>query len=172
MPASSTGVTRCAVSLTSANGVTLPGATPSSLPQQLGAAEREARRAEPVGQKLQIDAAFLERDDEPQPALLVLQEQALAMTAGQAAAQRRRFGDRKDRRMRVGPVRDAQRVEPGKQLIRGQRACGGVGAMPERCGARVAIASGNADPANAARAPDYHCQPLRGHDIDPPRTRV
>ena len=43
------------------------------------------------------------------------------MAARQAAAQRRRLGDREDRRMRVSPVRYAKRVEPGEQLFGGQR---------------------------------------------------
>jgi hypothetical protein len=33
------------------------------------------------------------------------------MTSGQAAAQRRRLGDRKDGRMRIGSMRDSERIE-------------------------------------------------------------
>ena len=86
---------------------------------------------------LQVDPAFLERDDEPEPALPILQEQALAMAARQAAAQGRRLGDRKDRRMRVGPVRYAKGVEPGEQLIGGIREFVEDG-MAERCDASLA----------------------------------
>src|SRR5207302_1242041 len=51
------------------------------LVQQIGVAEGEARRRERVRQPLQVDAALLERDNEPQPGFFVFQEEALAMTA-------------------------------------------------------------------------------------------
>ena len=102
----------------SAKGVTLPGPHPksheSSAPpnEKRGAASRAARL-------LQVDPAFLEHDRQPEPALLVLEEKAFAMSARQAAAQRRRFGDREDRRMRIGPVRDPERIETREQVAPG-----------------------------------------------------
>src|SRR5829696_4478653 len=54
--------------------------------QEFGAAEREARRAQRLRQALQVNASFLEGDDQPQFAFLVLEEQALAMPARQLAA--------------------------------------------------------------------------------------
>ena len=115
-------VTRCAASLTRANGrdaarphARAPRRGASALPKEKrGAPSRSASQ-------LQVDAALLEHDREPQAALLVLEEEALAVAARQAAAQRRRLGDGEDRRVRVGPVRDAERVEPGEQLFGGQR---------------------------------------------------
>src|ERR1700722_18882977 len=91
------------------------------LVEQRGRAEREARRAEPVGQRLEIDAAFLERDDEPQPGFLVLEEQALAVPAGQCAAQRLGLLHGENWRKGVGAVRDAERDEPREQRVGGQR---------------------------------------------------
>ena len=82
-----------------------------------GTAKREARRPEPRSELFQVDAALLEHDREPEPALLVFEKKALAMTAWQAAAQRRRFGDGEDRRMRIGPVCDPERIEMRKQLL-------------------------------------------------------
>src|SRR5665213_1563074 len=91
------------------------------LAEELGRAEREARRAQAVGQRLQVDAAFLERDDEPQPAFPVLEEKALAMPARQRAAQRLRLLHGENRRLVVGAVRDAQHVEPGEEFVGRER---------------------------------------------------
>ena len=89
--------------------------------KQIGVAEREPWRAQRIGQALQVDPPLLKGDDEPQPAFLVLQEEALAVAARELAAQRHRFGDSEDRRVAVRAVRDAERVEPGEQPFRGER---------------------------------------------------
>ena len=60
-------------------------------------------------------------DREPEPALLVLEEEALAMPSRQAAAQGCRLGHGEDRRMAIGPMRDPERIETGEKLFRGQR---------------------------------------------------
>src|SRR5713101_1579580 len=63
--------------------------------QQLGAAEGEARRAEPGGERVEVEAAVLEHHHQPQPALAVLEEQALAMPVrrqGHARRAQRRSG--------------------------------------------------------------------------------
>ena len=85
--------------------------------EQIGRAERKSRCAEPIGQGLQVNAAFLKRHNKPQPRFLVLQKEALAMTAWQRAAQCLGLVDGEDRRMRVGSVGDAEGVEPGEQRI-------------------------------------------------------
>ena len=98
--------------------------------QELGVAEGKTRGGQGVGQPLQIDPAFLESNDEPERALLVLQEEALAMAARQLAAQLNRLGDREDRRMAIGFVGDAERVEASEQLDGSERrrslACAGL----------------------------------------------
>src|ERR1700737_4842521 len=63
-----------------------PGAHPEELVEIVSAAEREARRPEPGRQLFQVGAALLEHDREPEPALLVLEEEALAVPSRQAAA--------------------------------------------------------------------------------------
>src|SRR5579864_7307951 len=85
--------------------------------EKLGRPKRETRRVKHVGELLQIDPAFLECDDEPEPALLVLQEKALAMPARQGAAQRLGLLHRKDRRVGVGAVGDTELVKPGEKHV-------------------------------------------------------
>ena len=79
-------------------------------------AEREAWRGEAVRERLQVEAALLEHDDEPEPALPVFEEQALAVPARERAAQRHRLGDGEDRRMGVGAIGDAERVEAAEEV--------------------------------------------------------
>jgi len=55
------------------------------------------------------------------PPFLSFRKEALAVTPRQATAQCRRLGDGEDRRMRIGSVRDPERVEAPKQLFGGQR---------------------------------------------------
>ena len=153
--------------------MTLPGVTPSTSTQQIGAAEREARRAERVGQQFQIDAALLERDDEPEPALPVLEEQALAMAARQAAAQRRRLGDREDRRMRVGPVRDPSASRRANSCSGVSGACGGIARHrhADDAARRWPLQERAAEPSRPGRA-DVLANPLPSHDIDRPDAGV
>jgi hypothetical protein len=81
--------------------------------------------------------ALLDHDREPEPALLVLEEEALAVTSRQTAAQCGRLGDGEDGRVRIGPVRDPERIETGEKLLRGQRH---RRHGPPRCGPPVAKA--------------------------------
>ena len=64
---------------------------------------------------------LLEHDREPVPAFLILEEEAFAVTARQAAAQRGGLGDGEYRQMRIGPVRDPERIEACKQLFGSER---------------------------------------------------
>jgi hypothetical protein len=89
--------------------------------ERRGVGKGKARRAEPVGELLQVDPALFEHDREPQPGFPVFQKEALAMAARQAAPQGRGLGHREDRRMLVSAVRDAEPVEAGEQLFRRQR---------------------------------------------------
>ena len=94
------------------------------LHQQLGPAERKARRAERLRQRLQVDRALVQRDDQPQLGLLVLEEQALAMAARQVAAVSLRFGDGEHRRVLVGRRLDAEIGQAFEQRFAGY--CHGV----------------------------------------------
>jgi len=98
--------------------VTLPGRTPST--SWSNSAAPNEKRGAPVRERLQVDAAFLERDDEPETGLLILEEEALAVPARQRAAQRLRLLDGEDRRVGVGLVRDAEPVQFGEELVGGQ----------------------------------------------------
>ena len=98
-----------------------PGLSKARWKEILRSAEREARRPQDDRELFQVDAALLEHDREPEPALLVLQEKALAVPARQAAAQCGRLGDGEDRRMRIGPMRDPERIEAGEQLLGSER---------------------------------------------------
>ena len=75
------------------------GAHPENLVEVGGAAERKARCRQPRRELFEVDTALLEHDSEPEPAFLVFQEKALAVTSRKAAAQCRRLGDGEDRRM-------------------------------------------------------------------------
>src|ERR1700730_11829653 len=97
------------------------GAYPEELVKIVSAADGEARPPQPRRELFQVDAALFEHDREPEPALLVLEEEALAMPSRQAAAQGCRLGHGEDRRMRIGPMRDPERIETGQKLSRGQR---------------------------------------------------
>ena len=77
-----------------------------------------SRKGRHYRQFLEVDPAFLEHDRKPEPALLVLEEQTLAMCSRKAAAQRCRLGNGEDRRMRIRPMRDPERIEVRKQLDR------------------------------------------------------
>jgi len=103
-------------------------------------AERKARRAKRIGQLFQIDPAFLQRHDRAQPAFLSFRKR-LCNGRRQLAAQLDRLGDREDRRMAVGFVGDAERVEAGEELVRVSG-----GRMGARCVARRGEASPGASP--------------------------
>ncbi len=98
-----------------------PGAHPEELAKIVSAGEREAWRPEPTRELFQVGAALFEHDREPEPALPVLEEEALAVPSRQAAAQGRRLGNSEDGRMRIGPMRDPDRIEAGEELFRGER---------------------------------------------------
>ena len=76
-------MTRSRASLTIASGVTLPGADAQHLAQQLGPAEGEAGGAQELGQPVEVDPLLVQAGDQPEPVLLVLEEQVLAVAAGQ-----------------------------------------------------------------------------------------
>ena len=112
---------RPAVSLMRPKGVTEPGSTPRTSISRSGFAEGQPPRADAGGSRLQIDLGVLEADDQIDRALVVLQEQVLAMAAGNFAAQRARLVDGEDRRMIDRPGRDSQRVKARKKIIAGGR---------------------------------------------------
>ena len=88
MSASSTTVTRRAPSLISANGVHCPAARPSTAVKQISALPKlkSAARRAASARALRSIRALLEHDDEPERALLVLEEQALGMRRRGACA--------------------------------------------------------------------------------------
>src|SRR5579883_2625659 len=85
--------------------------------EQVGAAEGETGRAQPLGERLEVDPTILEHDDQPQPALAVFEEEALAMPARQGPAQNDGFGDRMERRMAMGDMADVERVEAAEEIV-------------------------------------------------------
>src|SRR5579871_764260 len=100
----------------------------------LGAAEREARRAEPAGELVQVDAPRLEHHGEPERPFFVFQKEALAVTARKAAAQRDSIGDGKHRRMAHGPMPDPEAIEMREQFVGGKRGLRHTSTMPTAAG--------------------------------------
>jgi hypothetical protein len=83
----------------------------------VGIAKRKPRRAKTGGELVEVGAPLFEHDDEPERPLLVLQEKAFAMTAGEVAAHSSRFSDGKHRGMRCGAVCNPERIQPSKQIL-------------------------------------------------------
>ena len=119
MAASSTTVTRPAVSLMAANGVTEPGLDAKEFAQELGGAERKppGGAKEPV-QRFQLDRGVLARHDQVWGAFFVAQEQVLGMATRNRAAQLAAFLDGEYRRMGDGLVGDAEPIQIGEKLVR------------------------------------------------------
>ena len=82
-----------------------------------GGAKRKPWGREAGGELIEIDAVLLKHDCKPEPALFVFEKEALAMTARQSTARRRRLGDGEDRPMRNGAVGNTERVETPEQLF-------------------------------------------------------
>ena len=89
------------------------------LPEKLGAPEGEARRVEPAGKRVEIERAPIERDDEPERLLLVLDEKRLAVRAGKVPEKRVALRHRGDRRVLDRRGLDAERLQAPKQLLAG-----------------------------------------------------
>jgi hypothetical protein len=89
--------------------------------EQLGRPERQAGGADGGGQRLEVDGRLAERRDQPELALGVLQEQVLAVAAGQGVADLPPLADPEDRRMLRRRVGDAVLVEEGEQVGAGRR---------------------------------------------------
>src|SRR5262249_60365081 len=105
----------------------------------VGGAEGEAAGGgEAPVQRLELDRRVLERRDQEQRPLLVLEEEVLGMAARNGSAQLLRLLDGKQRRMRHRRVGDAEPVEEGEEVGRsggrgGRRPAGvwgGRGAEP------------------------------------------
>ena len=101
--------------------MTLPRRHPQKPMEVVGAAKGKTWRRQPGRQLLEVDPALFEHDRKPKPAFLVLEEKALAVRTRKTAAQCRRLGNGKHRRMPICPMRDPERIEPGKQLFRGHQ---------------------------------------------------
>jgi hypothetical protein len=116
--ASSTTVTRRSVSFMAASGVTAPGSIPSVARISSAESEREppAGADEPM-QRFELDHRVLERGDQEQRSLLVLEEQVLGMAAGNRPAQRLRLLDGEQRGVRHGRMCDAEPVESGEEVV-------------------------------------------------------
>ena len=98
------------------------------LAHQVGRAEREAAVcAKRAVQRFQLDRGVLERAHQEQRALLVAQEQVLGVAARDLAAQRPRFLDREQRRVRHRCMGDAEPVEIGEQVVGGRGHGAGIG---------------------------------------------
>jgi hypothetical protein len=92
------------------------------LAHQLGRAEGEAAGgAEHTMQRFELDRRILQRHDQEGRAFFVAQEQILRVRAGYLATQFPRFIDPEDWRMGHRLVRDAERVQVGKKLVRRER---------------------------------------------------
>ena len=94
--------------------------------ETLGAAEGEPVGADELGEPLQVDGRVLAADDEEVGAFAVLQEQVLAVGAGNVAAQRPRFLHRMKRRMLHGVGLDSEGLEEGDEIgARFRHGCSG-----------------------------------------------
>src|SRR5690606_3474997 len=71
--------------------------------------------------RLEVDHGVLQRDDEEEPALLVLQKQILAVAAGDTLVKVGRLGDGEDRLVLVRRGLDPQAYQEGKQVVAGGR---------------------------------------------------
>jgi len=92
---------------------------------EVGGAEGEAAGGgEAPMQRFQLDHRILERRDQEQCPLLVLEEEVLGMAARNGSAQLLRLFDGEQRRVRHRRVGDAEPVEEGEEIGRG----GGHGA--------------------------------------------
>src|SRR6516162_11575509 len=87
--------------------------------QEVGGAEGEAAGSgqAPV-QRLELDHRILERRDQEQRPLLVLEEQVLRVRTGNGSAQLAGLLDREQRGMRHRRMRDSELVEKGKEVGR------------------------------------------------------
>lgn len=86
------------------------------LAQELGPAEGEPRRAQRLGETVEVNPLLVAAGDEPETALPVLEEQVLAVRAGEVAGVLLRFLDREDGRVVEGLGLDAQRRKVGQDL--------------------------------------------------------
>src|SRR5215813_7115371 len=87
--------------------------------QEVGGAEREAAGGgEAPVQRFQLDHRILERRDQEQRPLLVLEEQVLGVAARNGSAQLLRLLDGEQRGMRHRRVGDAEPVEEGEEVGR------------------------------------------------------
>jgi hypothetical protein len=93
-----------------------PGRHAQMLHQLIRAAERETpAAADDLVQALEIDHGILDRSDEEELSLLVLQEQVLGVRAGNGPAQFLRLIDGEQGRMADCFMGDAKRIQGGKQ---------------------------------------------------------
>ena len=127
IPSSSTGRTWCALSLISAKGVTDPGSMPSVAISSSAEPKENRGAASCLASAFKSTRRWLAQDDQPQAALLVLQEEVLGVAAGHVAVNGVGFPDREDRRMRGGLPGDAER---GEELV--QRRLARLGAKEAR----------------------------------------
>ena len=78
------------------------------------------RTAGHLGQAIEVDPALVQTDQQPEPALLVLEQPVVAVTAGQAGTQLRRL-DRADRRsaqvVRAMPSWSKRRRSPARSIV-------------------------------------------------------
>lgn len=95
------------------------GLHPEDFHEGLGARERESLAGTELPPKsFQIDPPVLERDDEPELLVLVFQEQALAVTAGEIAAESPALFHGEHRRVVVGAGLDAEIRKMIQELLR------------------------------------------------------
>ena len=112
-------VTRRALSLIRANGVTEPAGTPSTSISSSGLPKLEPVAAERLVQGLEVDMCMAQRHDKEQAVLLVLEEQVLGVPAGQLALQLGAFRHREHGRVLDRLGCDAEVGEARKQVLSG-----------------------------------------------------
>ena len=115
--ASMTTCTRRLVSFMSANGVTDPGATPSTSARSAALPKLKRRAPSALAQRLEVDPGCAQCDDEEQLAAGVLQKQVLGVAARQVALELGALGNREYGTVLGGARGDAERGEPIEQIL-------------------------------------------------------
>src|SRR6476659_2244837 len=83
------------------------------LDQQFARAEGKARRAQRLGQLIEVDLERVPRHDQPETVLLVLAKEILGVAARLAGVERGRPRDSEDRSVDVRRPGDAEILQPG-----------------------------------------------------------
>src|SRR5712691_7247813 len=94
------------------------GLDPQCRPHELGRAEGEAAAgANAPMQRFELDCGIFERGEEDERPFLVLEEEILGMSPGDAPAQRPGLLDGEQGSVRDRPVRNAEAIEKGEEIV-------------------------------------------------------